>query len=346
MEWLVLAFLVVGVLVALVWLTTQGGGFPWVRFYTRGREAGFRFAEISLLRRATLETKMDDPVAVFSSTRVLDRLLRDLVGLQTQDDSEGHRLVGRIFDFRRRIELNHPRYRRGLPSTRELVPGQRLKLTLGGVPYQVTLVENLRRYMAVSYPLGRGLAPGFSWKGQRINVYFWRKDDAGYHFESRVVEDFLTRQVPLVYLSHSDSLTRSQKRGSVRVATDLTCHIQNLRSLAEANEEFEPQPGYRCRLVDLSEDGFALLVGGKAKVGLVLKVQFLLEGEPVVLCGTIRGATYDQERNRSVLHLEAAPPSDRMRNRILTFVYDLFERRRVKGPTPGSPPPGDQETPA
>lgn len=350
MEWLAFAallVLVLGILVALAWLGAHGGlGFPWVQFYTRGREAGFRYSEISLLRQAALETKMDDPVSLFTSSRVLDRVIRDLVvGLRLRGEEAGHRFVGRIFDFRRRIELNLPRYRRGIPSTRDLVPGQRMKVTLDGAPYQVTLVENLRRYMAVSYPVGRGQAPGFSWKGQRVNVYFWRKGDAGYYFESRVVEDFLNRQVPLIYLTHSDALIRSQKRGSVRVATDLACHIQNLRTLSEADEEYEPQPGYQCRLVDLSEDGFALLVGGKAKVGLVLKAQFLLEGQPVVLCGTIRGTTYDQERNRSVLHLEAVPPSDRMRNRILTFVYDLFDQRRaIKGaPKLETETPADQE---
>ena len=83
----------------------------------------------------------------------------------------------------------------------------------------------------------------------------------------------------------------------------------------------------RCRLIDVSEDGAAVLIGGKAKVGLPVKVQFTLAKKPIVLCGTVKGLTFNQKRNQSVLHIQAVPPSNRMRNTILSYVYNIFGER-------------------
>src|SRR6185369_6040781 len=99
----------------------------------------------------------------------------------------------------------------------------------GGATFASQVVENLRKYMAVAYPVGKEMPPGFTWKGQRVNVYFWRAEDAGYYFESKVLDDFLNRKFPILYLAHSDTLIRSQKRSSIRVESDLPCVIYHLK---------------------------------------------------------------------------------------------------------------------
>jgi c-di-GMP-binding flagellar brake protein YcgR len=346
MVWLWLAPVFLAVLFILgfiAWLAANGGlGFPWIRFYMKGQEAGFKFPEIDVLRRAAVETAMENPVSIFSSIKVLDRTIRTLIlkarSQQRVDLPETAAFHGEVFDFRKRVEFNLPRYRNGIKTSRELVAGQRIRITLpGGATFSSQVVESLRKYMAVSYPVGKPLPPGFTWKNQRVNVYFWRAEDAGYYFESKVLDDFLNRKFPIVYLAHSDSLIRSQKRGSHRIETELPCMIYNLHNIKEASELIERDAGYKARLVDLSEDGLAILVGGRAKVGLPMKVQFQLGERPIAMCGTIRGITFDEKKNRSVLHIQAVPPSDRTRNAILTFVYDIFDERKdanAKKPMP------------
>lgn len=342
--WIVpIALAILFILGFIAWLAANGGlGFPWLRFYMKGQESGFKFPEIDVLRRAAVESEMENPVSLFSSIRVLDRTIRSLIlrfrSQQRLEQPPTASFLGEIFDFRKRVEFNLPRYRNGIKTSRELVAGQRIRLTLpGGATFHSQVVENLRKYMAVSYPQGKALPPGFTWKNQRVNVYFWRAEDAGYYFESKVLDDFLNRKFPIVYLAHSDSLIRSQKRGSHRIETELPCMIYNLRSIKDASELVERDAGYKARLVDLSEDGLALLVGGRAKVGLPMKVQFQLGDNVIVMCGTIRGITFDEKKNRSVLHIQAVAPSDRIRNAILTFVYDIFDERKdanAKKPLP------------
>ena len=207
-----------------------------------------------------------------------------------ESDDTSIRFISKLFDFRKKVELSLPKYTLGLKTSRKIVTHQRLKITLPGVgTYSSSVVENLRRYMAISYPQGPKLPPGSGWKGQRINVYFWRADDAGYVFESRVLDDFIEQKYPILHVAHSDNLIRSQKRRSVRVELRKPAYLHPLSSINNANEFEESGSGLRCRLIDVSEDGAAALVGGRAKVGLAVKLQFALTTSMIVMCGVVKG---------------------------------------------------------
>jgi hypothetical protein len=66
------------------------------------------------------------------------------------------------------------------------------------------------------------------------------------------------------------------------------------------------------------------MVGGRTKAGLPIKIQFDLVGRMIVMCGLVKGVSYDQKKNLSLLHVQAVPPSTKTRNYILTFVYNIF----------------------
>lgn len=340
--WILIGIAFVALLVLVSFLRKAGGGnFPWIQFYAKGRESGFSFNEVNLLRKVAVENRLENPTSLFWSIRQLDRSIRGTIvkfrseGTLGQDDVA--RFLSKLFDFRRRVELNLPKYKLGLKSSRKIVNHQRIKITLPGVgAYNSSVVENLRRYMAVSYPEGPVLPPGFSWKGQKITVYFWRADDAGYVFEAKVLEDFSEKEYPLLHISQSDSLVRSQKRQSVRVDMNKPASLYTLRSLTEANEVEETSRGLKCRLVDISSDGAAVLIGGRAKVGLVVKLQFHLGRNSIRMCGTVRGVSFNQKKNQSTLHIQAVPLSPRLRNVVLSYVYNLFNEREA--------PPGQKET--
>jgi len=212
------------------------------------------------------------------------------------------------------------------------MPRQRVRITLPGLgPFLAMVIENRQKYFALSYPQGPKVPDGFSWKGQQIGVHFWRAEDAGYFMKTHVVDDFLNQKYPIIHVAHSDDLVRAQKRKSIRVKMNLPATVFPLRSIQEANEVEETAAGLRCRLKDISEDGASLLVGGRAKAGQPIKLQFELPSSPVVMCGVVKSVNYDQAKNVSLLHLQAVPLSPRTRNNILTYVYNLFgEQVQVK----------------
>jgi len=343
-----LVFLVVAALVFLVLalLIQRGGGlgFPWVEFYLRGKESGFTFREINLLRQVAVENHLKNPASLFWSERQLDRSIRGTMirmrAKGTVEEPKSVEFLGKLFDFRKKVEFNQPKYRIGIRSSRDMVPGQRIRIPLDGVGvFDSQVVENMRKYMAVSHPTGsKPLPPGFSWEGQKIQVFFWRQEDAGYTFESKVIGDYMDKQYPILHIAHSEGLLRNQKRGSVRAEISSPANLYPLKTIDQANEVVETSSGYKGRMLDLSEDGFAVIVGGRAKAGLPLKIQFKLAGAVVIMCGIVKGVSFNQKNNQSILHVQAVKPGDTTRINILTYVYGIFREDAEKTPKPGQPP--------
>ena len=333
MLFILLGLLGLSIAVAVAILRRAGGGrFPWIQFYTKGKESGFNFRELNLLRRVAVENHLANPTSLFWSIKQLDRSIRGVVIRLRSEGKEGDessvQFVSKLYEFRKKVEFSLPRHRLGLKSTRKLATSQRITVTIPGIgTYHSQIVENLRRYMAISYPEGPVLPDDFTWKSRKVNVYFWRVDDAGYVFESRVLEDFRDRDYPILHITHSDSMIRSQKRRSIRIDVNRPTRLYPLQGAGAANDLVEESPGLRGRLMDVSEDGCAVMVGGRAKVGMVLKVQFNLTNEPLAMPGIVKGVNFDEKKGRSLLHLQALPIGLTTKNRILSYVYNIFGER-------------------
>ncbi len=336
-----LGFVILGVAFALVViayvLLQRAGGlsFPWVQFYVRGKESGFSFGEVNLLRQVAIENRLKNPTSLFWSVKTLDRCIRSaIVGFRSHHTTEQPRnmeFLDKLFTFRRRVEFDQPKYRLGISSTRGINPGQTFKITPpGGGVYIAKLIENNRRYIALTYPRGKTDSPGFSWRNQDIKLYFWRKEDAGYFFESKVVGDYIDRKVPIIHIAHSDNIVRAQKRTSVRRDAHVPALLFPLRTINQANETIEDSGGYRCKLMDISEDGAAVAIGGRAKAGLPVKIQAELNDEAVVLSGVIKSVDFKQQNRASILHIQAQRATVGMRVKILTYVYGLFDQGETR----------------
>ena len=332
--WIVLVTLsAVSVAATIFVLRRAGGGsFPWIQFYTKGKESGFTFGELNLLRRVAVENRLENPTSLFWSIRQLDRSIKGvIVKLRSEGREEEPRqadVISKLFEFRKKVEFDQPRYKLGIKSSRKLPNRQRLDLTLVGVgKYRAQIVENLRRYMAVSYPEGPALPPGFSWKGQKLDIYFWRAEDAGYTFESRVIDDFREQDYPILHLAQSDNLVRNQQRRSVRKEVNKPAKLFPLQNITTATEDIENRAGLKSRILDISEDGAAILVGGRAKEGLAIKIQLTLGDEPIAMAGVVKKVTFRESKNQSVLHIHVNSVTNRTKNKILSFVYNIFGER-------------------
>ena len=327
---IILFVLLLIVVTFIVLLRRAGGGsFPWIHFYAKGKEAGFSFNEVNLLRKVAVEGRLKNPTSLFWSIKQLDRSIRGtIIRFKSEgvlDELNNMVFLSKLFDFRKAVELKLPKYTIGLKTTRKITKMQFLKISLPGVGVYISkVVENQRRYIAITYPEGPKLPPGYEFKGEKLHIYFWRKDDAGYVFESRVLEDHMDRKVPILYIAHSDSIIRSQKRSSIRVDINAPAELFPLKVIGQASEEVETKRGLRCRLQDISEDGAALLIGGHGKVGMNVKIEFKLSDSLLIMCGVVKGVSFQKNKNTSIIHIQSVPLSERTKNRILAYVYNLF----------------------
>jgi c-di-GMP-binding flagellar brake protein YcgR len=304
--------------------------YSWAEYYFRAKEAGMSMTEAKQLRSAASLAGLVDPTNVLWSPRDMDKAIAVLTSNLKRDGRdrtrEGVLLLDRVYALRKGIEFEQPRFKYGIRSSRQIGSGQRLRVLVHGVGvFAATVIDNNSRYLVVSYPVGGRLPKGWIWKGKKVSMYFWRREDAGYVFDSYVIDDLRIRNVPVIQVSHSEALLRTQKRKSVRARSKIPAYLYLLKRIEGAYEKPERVPGLRSMVQDLSEDGAAVAIGGKAKPGLQVKLQFGLEDRSIVMSGTVRNVDYDAEANRSVLHVEAITPSPRMRNAIRSFVYNIRE---------------------
>jgi c-di-GMP-binding flagellar brake protein YcgR len=308
-------------------LSLKGGsGFSGLEFLGRARAAGFSFAEAQRIRGAAKVAHVEDPLSLFRSPRDLDRVISVLIASfgGAPRGREAARFMDRIYELRRGIEFEQPRYKMGIKSSRQFTQGQRLRLLVQGLGVAgSTVIDNNPRFLVVSFPAGIRVPKDYVWKGKKVSVYLWRRDDAGYVFDTYVLEDLRIRNVPVLHMAHSESLLRTQKRKSIRARASIPAYLYLLKRIEGAFEKAERDPGLRCLVQDVSEDGMAIAIGGKAAPGLQVKAQFTIGGRQVVMSGTVRSVDWDGDHNRSILHVEAVPPSPRTRNAIRSYVYNI-----------------------
>jgi c-di-GMP-binding flagellar brake protein YcgR len=325
-------FVVLGGIFLFIYNSRNGGGLPgvqgdWIQFYVKGKDSGFSFREIELLRKLAQKTDMEDPSALFWSQDALTRCIKTLIKNTKESgehkDPETQEFLSKLYDYRKKIELEKPKSLQGLNNTRELSEGQRLRVLIAGTGvFGSAIVKITRDYITITRPQGENLPQSYRWKGSRISLYFWRNEDAGYVFDTDVMDEVYSRGIPALQIRHSDQVFRTQKRKAARIKTHLPAFLY-LMADGQVTDNIETSRGLRCIIEDLSETGCALSIGGKTAPGLRIKVQFEMDGDPLVMCGTVRSVDYREAENRSVLHVEAEQVPLTTRNHILAELFGM-----------------------
>jgi c-di-GMP-binding flagellar brake protein YcgR len=332
-------------LLTLLLIFQEKKEYSWIMYYTRGKGFGFTLGELNELKVAIVGRKIEDPCAVFQSVAKLDDCIRIVVRRHKGDGSDKEpatvAFMEKLYAFRKRIEATGPKSPEGIRSTSGIAEGQPVRVLVQGMGvYESVVLENSSRFLVLSFPSGRRIPKGYKWAGQKISIYFWRDADAGYVFDSYVMEQVEMRSVYVLHVSHSDSLFRTQKRRSVRAKSRIPAFLYILKRMDGAYEKPEKDLGMKCVIQDLSEDGFAVFIGGKAKPGLQVKVQFMIGDRQVVMSGVTKAVEFNSERNQSLLHVQALAPSARTRSVILSFVYNVIGSQ---DPERGGKPPTARE---
>ncbi len=301
-----------------------------VEFYSMGKDAGFSFREIHLLRKVAEINQNIKASSLFWSVDALDQSLAGIHKMLDKEKDEDEQeylrfLLKKMYVYRKKVELEKPKYSKGIESSRDIGVDQLLKLKVEGLGvYESTVVENNKHYLLISYPKGPPLPPGFSWRQLNLNIYFWREDDAGYFFQSRIMEGYVDKEFKTLRATHSDMILRSQKRHSIRTKCEIPGDLYVVKDLKATTSEPESLPGLRCIVKDLSEDGAAVLIGGRGRKNLLCKLQVTLYGKIAVLKGVVRTMKYDEEKKITLLHIQAEIPDEETRCLLLSFVYDIY----------------------
>jgi len=305
----------------------EKGGGNWVQFFAKGREAGFSLRETEMLRRIATECNLEYPNAIFESQNLLDKCIHSLVrNIKMSGDSEMGTQVflSKLYDYRQKVEINKPHGEFSITNSRKISEGQPLRILVVGTGiFKSQVIKSVGPYMTITRPSNTKNSSAMPWTGTKISVYFWREDDAGYVFDSEVLDEVFSLGMPSLKITHSDSLFRTQKRKSIRAKMHKAAFLY-LVPTNEPSHRLEIDPGLKCFLEDISDTGCAVVVGGRADAGLRVKVQFALDNTPICMSGTVRSISYREDTNRSILHIEAEPLPNETRNHILGEVFGML----------------------
>lgn len=299
-----------------------------IRFFSTGADAGFSFSEIAmfwkLAKKANVEEPLDLYVSFPSLNKAITQFLTDAKAAGKEYDPEVQDFLAKLYKYRTKINIEHDN-KKGLDSTRYLQKGQKLRIILPKHGVFVSEVMDSGRYLVCCLPTQSKLVNAKSdiWLHKKISVYFWKKGDAGYVFDTAVADVGMHNATPAVFLNHSNNLLRTQKRRSVRAQCNM---VASLYFMHDDLMDFaaESEPGFKCLLEDISEDGALIRVGGLGKNNVKIKIQFTLGDKVIIMYGIVRAVEYNKTHNQSRLHFECVGITEDMRNAVLTFVYDIL----------------------
>ncbi len=305
-----------------------------IQFFSKGLDSNFRLSEIGALWSLAKRTKLEDPVSLFVSVNILNSCIKQFIedskSENTQNSFKTQQLLTKLYDYRTRIALDSVG-KCGIETSRQLDIGQRLRIILSGKGVFAAKLLSNGQNLIITLPRQEDkknhrfiVLEKELWEEHLVSIYFWRKGDAGYAFDSKVIGSGVFQGQDCLFLEHSMKLDRTQKRHSVRVLCNIYAQMYFIKDEVVDYNSVNADDGFRCLLEDISEDGALIRVGGAGKSNIRIKLQFELNGTFIMMYGVVRAVEYNKEIEQSRLHFECTHIDPAMKNAILAFVYNVL----------------------
>lgn len=302
-----------------------------IKFIATGLDSKFTMREIFMLWRLAKVSDLEEPQKLFWSVPELSRCITHIIeeseNNKTLDSDKTQMFLSKLYKYRTKIELGK---KHGLDSSRELDTHQKLRIIFPGCGVFFSEVLNSGRELIIKLPTQDGLIKikGDEWVGKTINIYLWRKGDACYVFDSKVLSSGVFNGQTAIYITHSDNMLRAQKRRFVRCECKLPAQLYIIKDEIVNYSLVETEQGYRCYLEDISEDGALIRVAGKGLENIQIKIQFTIEDSFIIMFGVVHAVEYNSKINQSKLHLGCTHVDPIMKNEILSFVYKTLPQKQ------------------
>jgi hypothetical protein len=301
-------------------------------FVRAARAAGLSKEQTAMLERLVSICRVKQPPLVFSSSTLLDDVLKRgvyaLEGGATQDPKK-HAQLRMIYTTKQIIE-NAASGKGTVRSTLALKPGQSMSVTPegGGARCEVSLVANPREVLAVTTPRDASGKEQRWAKGTRCVLSFTREADASYSFPSKVVGYNTFRGVVCMLLQHAKTLQQDQQRRQRRRDLSRPCFCYPVKVVtsgagrkAERKAVVQQNEKVIGTVSDISAGGCSVRARQPLKAGTLVKVELsITRRDTLSAFGKVMRVR--QERQGGVMHVMFTRLSAAALNRIYSYVYD------------------------
>lgn len=324
---LIAIFVIIGIIILLTFLYSILK--DKINFFITGFDSGFSIGDLFLLYKVAQLCDLEQPTSLFWSMPSLNRCIAQI---NTQASADGKKLsaqhqnlMTKLYNYRTKIQ-NQSDEKKGLSSTSSLEKGQVLRIIFPGKGVFASKIIENGKQIVIDVPTQKGIitVPAEEWVGKVISIYLWRKGDARYVFDTTVTQSGLYIGKSSLFLNQSNNLVRTQKRKSVRVPCEIYGQLYIIRKQISNFTEIETKSGYKCLILDISESGAMIKIGGKGVENIQIKLQFTIQKMIIVMFGIVRTVEYNEHENLSILHFECTHIEQAMKNEILSFVYNTL----------------------
>jgi len=277
-------------------------------------------------------SKIRQPFLVFSNSVVLDDVLRRglylIDGTRNIAEEERERQKAVLYEIKQVLE-SQPKRTAGASTTRFLKTGQKVSITPeGGKPLSSRIISNMSDFLSLAAPVADSTSRRWP-RGTKISVYFWRENDAGYSFASKVLGYESVRGVPCVLIQHGKALRREQRRRNRRRQIHRACFFYPISVTETGGRPGQKKAAILTNLkalgtvVDLSAGGCAIQSVTPFDPGTLIMVEFDIDRKvPIRSFGKVQRARRLSGRG-GIMHVMFTRVSREYLNRIRAFVYDF-----------------------
>ena len=249
-------------------------------FGNLARSVGLVKSEANYLSKLIHICKVKRPYLIFTNSILLDEVLKKgLYATQHNEklsaDQKDSRLA-LLFCIKQKVEMNSKK-QLGIKTTHLIKKGQKLILLFKELGYVYAyLKKNLQSFLVI-YVRAKSFDKTKLRNAMPIKVYFWRDNDAGYTFQTRITGIALREDEVEIKLQHSDRLARAQKRLYRRVPIQTTVFIYTITIHKIGKEQkavVNKNSHYLGYIRNISAGGLALRCNVSLTKGEFVKLEF------------------------------------------------------------------------
>jgi c-di-GMP-binding flagellar brake protein YcgR len=304
----------------------------WV-FHRLARNAGLSSNLIRTLDNLIKAYKVREPFLIFSNNRLLDTLLNRAIYSINNDvkmtPDEKTNKTAPLFQIKQIID-NSTKKSLGISSSHLLRTGQSILFVFpDNVQIRSKVVRNTKKYLSCLLPYSTPNANSRWKKSTKMKALFWRHNDSGYMFITKILGFGRNEEERTVEIAHSTSLKRNQQRKAKRRVLNRKCFYYPIE-VFQFSKGRKPKKKavvqYNLRhlgsVVDICAGGCSINTKNPLERGRYLKMEFKVNTpEELQIYGRVR-RTSKTEDNHHLMHIIFTNISRNNRNQIYSYVYN------------------------
>jgi len=188
---LLLAVIVVLVIITVYYIKKKYNFLEHKNFNTLSKSSNLNIDETRILFNLITKNRIKYPLTCFTNAKLLDDILKkgikEIHLNKTLNSKQKNEKIDELIDIKMKIESNSKK-NIGIKSTHLISENQKIIVFIRGKGYFYATVRNNSKDFLVFEFISDLINKRLLNKDEFIKVYFWRNEDAGYIFETKILD--------------------------------------------------------------------------------------------------------------------------------------------------------------